>query len=55
MRCLVHPLSDVFPPHLAVPFLVEEQEGVDELIKYVVELRRFKLRNLTPNSTKQIQ
>ena len=54
MRRLVHSLGDIFPPHLAVPFLVEEQEGVDELVEDVVELRRFELRNLTPNTIKQI-
>jgi hypothetical protein len=46
VRLLVHPLRDVFPLHLAVAVLVEEEEGVDELVEHVVELRRLELGDL---------
>ena len=45
---LVHPPGDVFPLHLAVAVLVEEEEGVDELVEDPVELRRLELGDLKP-------
>jgi len=45
---LVHPPGDVFPLHLAVAVLVEEEEGVDELVEDVVKLRRLELGDLKP-------
>jgi hypothetical protein len=43
MSSLIHPLGYIFPLHLAISILVEEQEGVDELIENIVEPGGFKL------------